>query len=100
MKNIVITGSTRGIGRGLAEAFLDLGCAVTVSGRTRRAVDATARELAANHDAERMVVQPCDVTDYRQVKALWLGAHARFGQIDIWINNAGIGHAQRDTWLL
>ena len=39
MKRVVITGSTRGIGRGLAENFLERGCNVVVTGRSQAAVD-------------------------------------------------------------
>jgi NAD(P)-dependent dehydrogenase (short-subunit alcohol dehydrogenase family) len=95
---VVITGSTRGIGYGLAEAFLHRGCRVIVSSRTEEAVAHAAGQLAAAHDASRIVGQPCDVTDWTQVQRLWDAAVARFGRVDIWINNAGVGHAQTDVW--
>jgi len=98
MKVIVITGSTRGIGYGLADSFLALGCAVTISGRTQVAVDKAAVELAAKHDAERVFGHPCDVSSFEQVQALWDAAKARFGKIDIWVNNAGLGHEQMSFW--
>ncbi|MBN1310543.1 MAG: SDR family oxidoreductase [Anaerolineae bacterium] len=91
MKNIVITGSTRGIGYGLADAFLSLGCSVTVSGRSQSTVDKAVAALAAGYDAGRVHGHPCDVADLEQVQALWDAAQARFGHIDIWINNAGVG---------
>ena len=94
MKIVVITGSTRGIGYGLADSFLNLGCAVTISGRTQEAVDKAVAELAGKHDAQRVFGHPCDVSDYEQVQALWEAAKARFGKIDIWVNNAGLGHEQ------
>jgi NAD(P)-dependent dehydrogenase (short-subunit alcohol dehydrogenase family) len=97
MKTVVITGSTRGIGYGLADSFLALGCAVTISGRTLTSVEKAVAELAAKHEADRVLGQPCDVTDFEQVQALWDAAQAHFGQVDIWINNAGIGHSQMDS---
>ena len=100
MKTVVITGSTRGIGYGLADSFLSLGCAVTISGRTLAGVEKAVADLAAKHEAGRVLGQPCDVTDFQQVQALWDAAKAHFGKIDIWINNAGIGHSQMDSWEL
>ena len=94
MKSVVITGSTRGIGYGLADSFLDLGCAVTVSGRTQEAVKRAVTELAAQYDAHRVLGHACDISDYEQVEALWEAATARFGKVDIWVNNAGLGHEQ------
>ena len=96
MKTVVITGSTRGIGYGLADSFLALGCAVTISGRTLANVEEAVAKLVAQHEADRVLGQPCDVTDLEQVQALWDAAKARFGRVDIWINNAGIGHSQMD----
>jgi NAD(P)-dependent dehydrogenase (short-subunit alcohol dehydrogenase family) len=100
VKTIVITGSTRGIGYGLADAFLDLDCAVTISGRSQEAVDKAVADLSAKHGTERTFGCPCDVRQFQQVQALWQAAKARFGQIDIWVNNAGIGHSQVDSWEL
>ena len=54
MKTIVITGSTRGIGRGLADSFLERGCSVVISGRSQEAVDAVVAELGQKHDASSM----------------------------------------------
>ncbi|MBL7200754.1 MAG: SDR family oxidoreductase [Anaerolineae bacterium] len=90
MKTIVITGSTRGIGRGLADSFLARGCAVAVSGRATESVERVVSDLAGSHDAGRVWGQACDVTDMEQVQALWDGAKAHYGTIDVWINNAGV----------
>jgi NAD(P)-dependent dehydrogenase (short-subunit alcohol dehydrogenase family) len=98
MKIIVITGSTRGLGYGLADAFLDLGCSVTVSGRTLEPVQQAVSKLSARHAADRVFGHPCDVTEYEQVQALWDAAQAHWGRIDIWINNAGIATPQTTIW--
>jgi NAD(P)-dependent dehydrogenase (short-subunit alcohol dehydrogenase family) len=94
MKVVVITGSTRGIGNGLADAFLNLGCAVTVSGRRPADVKVAVERLAAKHDAKRVFGRACDVRAYDQVLSLWETSQAHWGKIDIWINNAGIAHPQ------
>jgi NAD(P)-dependent dehydrogenase (short-subunit alcohol dehydrogenase family) len=98
VKTVVITGSSRGIGYGLADSFLDLGCAVVVSSRTSEAVDKAVAELSAKHGADHVLGWPCDVTDFVQVQALWDAAMAHFGRIDIWINNAGLSNPMQKFW--
>lgn len=92
MKRVVITGSTRGIGRGLAEEFLSIGCAVTISGRSPERVADAVGELAAKHDPDRIHGHACDVAEHSQVEGLWQAAALHWGGVDIWINNAGISH--------
>jgi NAD(P)-dependent dehydrogenase (short-subunit alcohol dehydrogenase family) len=96
MKIVVITGSTRGIGYGLAASFLDLGSSVVVSSRTDEHVREAVARLSDEHGAEKVFGVPCDVTDFAQVEALWDAAKDHFGRVDIWINNAGISHPQAD----
>ncbi len=98
MKNIVITGSTRGIGFGLAQAFLGLGCCVVVSGRSQAGVQKAVKDLTGRHPAGQVIGMPCDVTVFEQVQALWDGTKARMGRVDIWINNAGLSQPIKDFW--
>jgi NAD(P)-dependent dehydrogenase (short-subunit alcohol dehydrogenase family) len=98
MKNVVITGSTRGIGLGMARAFLSAGCRVTVCGRTAGAVEKATTMLARDFDAEMVAGFPCDVTCNDQLHGLWQAAVSRWGSIDIWINNAGIGQPWLPFW--
>jgi len=88
-KIIVITGSTRGIGYGLAESFLQHGCSVTISGRNSESTGQTVKALASKYDNAHVLGIPCDVTIPEQITALWEGTAAHFGRVDIWINNAG-----------
>jgi NAD(P)-dependent dehydrogenase (short-subunit alcohol dehydrogenase family) len=92
MKIVVLAGSTRGIGNGLAREFLRRGCAVVLSGRSEEAVAKAMAPLAAEFGAERVAGVPCDVTAFDQVQALWNAAVEKFGWVDIWINNAGGSH--------
>ncbi len=100
LKTIVITGSTRGIGFGLAENFLNLGQRVVINGRSQESVDRAVAQLSRSYPTDRLVGCPCDMTQYQQVKALWDFAVEQFGQVDIWINNAGIATPQSPFWEL
>jgi len=83
MKIIVITGSTRGIGYGMAGAFLEMGCGVVISGRQQPAVDQAVSGLAARFGAEKVFGFACDVCQLEQVQGLWAAAADHFGRIDI-----------------
>ncbi len=98
MKVVVITGSTRGIGFGLAEAFLARGCAVIVSGRTPEGVTAAVDKLQAQDQNRPILGVACDVSNFEQVQNLWDSAVAQFGQVDIWVNNAGLSGPQHMLW--
>jgi NAD(P)-dependent dehydrogenase (short-subunit alcohol dehydrogenase family) len=95
-RSIVITGSTRGIGRGLAAEFLRRGHDVAVSGRTQAAVDEAVAALAPLAVAgARVAGARCDVADAAAVQRLWDAAVAAFGRVDAWINNAGLSHPRQ-----
>jgi NAD(P)-dependent dehydrogenase (short-subunit alcohol dehydrogenase family) len=100
MINVVITGSTRGIGFGLAREFLKSGCRVAISGRKQPDVDRALEMLGEFAPPSSIQGLPCDVSDSTQVETLWNKAVETFGTIDIWINNAGISHAQAQLWEL
>ncbi|HEY8568557.1 SDR family oxidoreductase [Microbulbifer sp.] len=88
MANIVITGSTKGIGFGLAKAFLQQGHKVVISGRS----DASVRDALDRLQTPACKCQgfACDTSDRQQVEGLWQYAHDSLGSVDIWINNAGL----------
>lgn len=98
MKHVVITGSTRGIGYGLADAFLAQGCAVVINGRSPQSVAQASQQLAEQHGRERLHGFAADVAVLAEVEALWDAAQTRFGAVDIWINNAGLGHDMLSLW--
>lgn len=96
MKNVVITGSTRGIGLAMAAAFLDAGCRVTLSGRGETLAEDAARMLNAFQD--RFIYVPCDVQNKESLQALWDISRGQWGVVDIWINNAGQNAPHRPAW--
>ncbi len=87
--NIVITGSTKGIGRGMAVEFLKRGHSVMISSRNPDAVSNTVKDLEDSFPDVKIAGQECDVAEYEQVKKLWDLSVEAFGKVDIWVNNAG-----------
>jgi NAD(P)-dependent dehydrogenase (short-subunit alcohol dehydrogenase family) len=96
-RRIVVTGSTRGIGRGLALELLQRGHDVVISGRSQSAVDSAIRELCeqAGSSGGRLAGAACDVSNFDELQRLWDAAQAAFGGVDIWINNAGVSHPRQ-----
>ncbi|MEO8578658.1 MAG: 3-oxoacyl-[acyl-carrier-protein] reductase [Gemmatimonadales bacterium] len=84
-KNALVTGSTRGIGRAIAEAFAESGARVAVVGRDQ----ARANEAAAAIGKNAMGFA-ADVSDTAAVTKLVDQVEKAFGSIDILVNNAGI----------
>jgi 3-oxoacyl-[acyl-carrier protein] reductase len=84
-RTALVTGSTRGIGRAIAETLAGAGARVAVVGR-----DAGRAEEAANAIGQGAVGFACDVADPASVTALVESVEKAFGQIDILVNNAGL----------
>ena len=84
-KNALVTGSTRGIGRAIAETFAACGARVAVVGRDLERAEAAAKELEGSAQGFA-----CDVSDTAMVAKLVADVEAAFGSIDILVNNAGI----------
>ncbi len=84
-KNVLVTGSTRGIGRAIAETLAKAGARVAVVGRDLQ----KAQEAAAEVGSGSMGFA-CDVTDTAAVAKLVADVEAAFGSIDVLVNNAGI----------
>ena len=87
--NIVITGSTKGIGYGMAREYLKRGHEVMISSRRPDAVTKGVADLREEFPGRTICGCPCDVADYEQVEALWAAATKELGTVDTWINNAG-----------
>jgi 3-hydroxybutyrate dehydrogenase len=82
----IVTGGTRGIGRGIAEAFLAEGGKVVVSGRSAEKGQRALEEMKAG---ERAHFIACDVRDRAAVRALVDGTAEHYGTVDVLVNNAG-----------
>jgi 3-oxoacyl-[acyl-carrier protein] reductase len=84
-KVVIVTGSTRGIGRGIAERFAAEGARVVVHGRDAEQVERVAAALPGE-----AVGMAADVRDAAAVHALVDATVARWGRVDVLVNNAGV----------
>lgn len=99
-KTVLITGASRGIGAATARAFVAAGANVALAARDRASLAALAADLG-----DRALAIPCDVAIWDQVEAAVAACVARFGGLDVLINNAGtiepiahLAHADPAGW--
>ena len=85
----VITGAGRGIGSAIARKLAALGAAAVLLGRTKSALDETARVIVDAGGKTEVI--PCDVTVLHQLEYAAARVDSTFGRLDILVNNAGIG---------
>src|SRR6186713_972798 len=92
-KVALVTGASRGIGYGLARALAEVGARVAVSARDERAL----AELSSTIPGSLVV--PMDMTRVASIQAAVARVEAHFGQLDVLVNNAGLGanHAALDV---
>jgi 3-hydroxybutyrate dehydrogenase len=91
-KSAIVTGSTSGIGLGIARALAESGCDVMLNGFGNDAAIEQERELIAKEFGVRAHFNPADLSKPAEVIKLVEDTTKEFGQVDILVNNAGIQH--------
>lgn len=89
-KTAVITGSSRGIGRSIAQLMASLGANVVVSSRKAPACEEVVEGINKDCGREAAVSIPCNISSKEELQALVDKSREKFGQIDILICNAAI----------
>ncbi len=92
-QSVIVTGASAGIGRALALRLADEGARLTLAARSVERLDALAQECRQR--GGQALAVPTDVTDEAQCRALVERALQTYGQLDMLINNAGIGLVAR-----
>jgi NAD(P)-dependent dehydrogenase (short-subunit alcohol dehydrogenase family) len=87
----VVTGSTRGLGLGIAQSLLARGVNVVISGPRQEDCDLAVEKLVGQAlSGARVTGIACDVRDEANVQALWDRAVNASGPVGFWLNNAGL----------
>ncbi len=84
----VVTGGSRGIGLAIAAAFLERGARVAIAGRDQKSLDAAVSRFST----DALLPVQADVGNPDDARRLIDAAVARFGGLDVLVNNAGVGH--------
>lgn len=98
----LITGGGRGLGRAIALAFADAGADVAVASRTREQLNEVAQAIRSK--GRHALAVEVDVSDSASVGQMVAATRQEFGRIDILVNSAGVGWAERivemsdETW--
>lgn len=87
-RTAVITGGTKGIGLGIADALVKAGARVFVCGRSKSDVHSAVSDLSEHGEAAG---ESCDVRNEDQVRQMLEQAVRVFGGVDILVNSAGVG---------
>lgn len=88
-RTVVVTGASSGFGRSIAQAFGARGANVVLAARRAELLEEVAAEVRGG--GGQALVVPTDVGQEAEMARLAEAATSRFGRIDIWINNAGVG---------
>src|SRR4051812_24728971 len=87
-KVAVVTGSSRGIGRAIAEAFADHGAKVVISSRKAPACKEVADAINAAHGEGPPIVVPASISSKEELQTLVDESKAKLGRIDVLVCNA------------
>jgi 3-oxoacyl-[acyl-carrier protein] reductase len=91
MKVALITGGSKGIGKGVAQALMQNGWKVGITGRSKEAVDSAAADLNEMHNDSALGLI-ADVRDFKQQQQAVKALVQKWGRIDALVANAGVGH--------
>lgn len=90
---VLVSGASRGIGRGIAQEFAERGATVVITGRVAETLEKTAQEICPPGGIVRAKV--CDAADAKALQALADEVVAEFGRVDTLVNCAGVNKRMR-----
>ena len=93
-KICVVTGSTKGIGKGIAEALAENGGTVVICSRKQNECDAVAAEIREKYGVDAIGVS-ADITKTEAIENLFNTVMEKYGRVDVLVNNAGSAITKR-----
>ena len=100
MRTVVITGSARGLGLEMAKVFRENNLNVIISDLDEEKLKLAKEELMKIESNGKIKYFVCDVTKSKDVSKLIKSTKKLFGDIDVWINNAGVNQPWKAIWEL
>ena len=100
MKTVVITGSARGLGYNMARFFREYNYNVVLSDLNEEKLKLAKEELEKTPSEAQITYTTCNVSKIEELQVLMDFAVEKFGEVDIWINNAGVNQPQNAIWEL
>lgn len=100
MKTVVITGSARGLGLEMAKVFKKNNLNVVINDISKENLENAKNQLDEIKSNSKTESCLCDVTKSKDILNLIKFAKDKFGNIDIWINNAGVNQPEKAIWEL
>jgi 3-hydroxybutyrate dehydrogenase len=91
-RTAIVTGSTSGIGLGIARALAEAGCNIMLNGFGEASAIENEREQIAKEFGVRVAFNPADLSKPTEIVQMIEAATRELGQVDILVNNAGIQH--------
>jgi NAD(P)-dependent dehydrogenase (short-subunit alcohol dehydrogenase family) len=91
----IVTGGARGIGLGIAKRLLEVGYAVALLDLDAAALDMAVEDMRRDHSAECLMAARANITKSDEIAAAVAEVNARFGRVDVLVNNAGIVRDRR-----
>ncbi|MGP4690461.1 3-hydroxybutyrate dehydrogenase [Agrobacterium cavarae] len=92
LRTVIVTGSTSGIGLGIAQAFANNGCNVMLNGFGDPDDIESSRLLMEAESGTRVLYHPADMTKPDEIFDLVKATQEKLGSVDVLVNNAGVQH--------
>ena len=93
-RTVLVAGSSRGIGKATARAFLAEGCRAVITGRQAGPLRATAKEFEAEFGPDRLLAFEGDLTREDDIRKVLDSLHQRWGRLDVLVANIGTGRGK------